>query len=241
MNGRDGLIEFYLQAGLGGLFGLRSTLRCGLDGCSSRSTSCGSGIRNDLAVVLKLVLAINHDHITRVETGADTDIVASGLGDRNHPNLHGVAARDNVDIRALRSALNRCGGNNDDIVLGVDEHMDVDELIREENVVVVRENGFELVRTRRRIDLVVDGGEFAVGNFGGVVAIVGLHGEHASATDFDNHLLKLILRQGEDDGNRLQLGDDEKSSGISGVHDVSDIHETQSYAAADRRRDAGIH
>ena len=186
MNGRDGLIEFYLQAGLGRTFpDCGPPCAAGWTDAPPAAPACGSGVRNDLAVVLKLVLAINHDHITRVETGADTDIVASGLGDRNHPNLHGVAARDNVGIRALRSALNRCGGNNDDIVLGVDEHMDVNELIREENVVVVRENSFELVRTRCRINLVVDGGEFAVGNLGGVVAIVGLDGKHASATDFD--------------------------------------------------------
>ena len=174
---------------------MRSILRGWLGGCSYRGTTGWSGVRNDLAVILKLVLAVNHNYVTRVETRADTYVVAGSLGDRNHPNLHSVATRYNVDVRALGSALDRGCGNNNYISLDIDEHVHVDELIREEDVVVVGEYGFELVRAGRGIDLVVDGGEFAVGNFGRVVAIVGLDGEQASATDFDQDLLKLVLRQ----------------------------------------------
>src|SRR4029077_1196448 len=47
-------------------------------------------------------------------------------------------------------------------------------------------------------------------------------------------------RQGEDNGNGLELGDHEKPGGIGGVHDVSHIDQTQSHAAADRGRNVSV-
>src|SRR5260370_4003000 len=54
------------------------------------------------------------------------------------------------------------------------------------------------------------------------------------------YLGKLILRQAEYDRHRLQLGDEQESVGVRGMHDVSDIDEAETDAAADRRGDARI-
>ena len=89
------------------------------------------------------------------------------MGDGNNADIHGIAAGNDVDVSALGPALEGRGPNDNQILFGVHEHVDVHELIREEDIVFIREDGFELVGPRSGIDLVVDGGQFAVGNLGG--------------------------------------------------------------------------
>ena len=72
----------------------------------------------------------------------------------------------------------------------------------------------------------------------GVVAIEGLDGELAAVAQLGVDLRKLVLRQGENHGDRLQLRDDEKTVLVGGVHDIADIDETQTDAAADGSSDA---
>ena len=73
-------------------------------------------------------------------------------------NFHGVAAFHDINVSALRTALNGGGGNDDQVLFDVDEQMNVHELIGKKNVVLVVENGFEFVGASGGIDLVVDRG-----------------------------------------------------------------------------------
>src|SRR5580765_5604796 len=118
--------------------------------------------------------------------------------------------------------------------------MHVDELIREEHTVLIGKDGFEFVSAGGGINLIVDRGKLAVGNLVGVIAVIGFDGKLAAASEFRQDLLKLVLRQGEDDGNGLELSNDEKPARVGGMHDVSHIDETQSHASADGSRDVGV-
>src|SRR5579863_9228808 len=185
-----------------GFFGAR-TARCPVwragwaTSLGGRLTSCPAtraaasrrGAGENLAAILQLVLPVNHDDISRVDPGTDTDIVASRLGQGNNVDIHGIAAGNNIDVSALGPALDGSGGYDNQILFRVHEHMHVHKLIREEDIVFIREDGFELVRTRSGIDLVVNGGQLAVGNLGEVVAVVGFDGKLAAAAKFDQHLL----------------------------------------------------
>src|ERR1700721_638020 len=183
-----------------------ATTRCR----ASRAAASWRGACDYLAAILKLVLTVNYDDIARVDPGTDPDIVAGSLSKGNNVDIHGIAAGNDIDVSALGPALDGSGGDDDQILFDVHEHVDVYELIREEDVVFIRESGFELVGARRGIDLVVDGSEFTVGNLGEVVAVVGLDGKLSAPARFDQNLLKLVLRQGENNRNRLKLRDHEK-------------------------------
>src|SRR5579863_6887604 len=186
----------------GGFFGTRSALCAvlgagwttglggGLTSCPAcRAAASWRGASEDLAAILKLVLPVNYDDISRVDPRTDTDIVAGSLGQGNNVDIHGIAAGNNIDVSALGPALDGSGGYDNQILFRVHEHMHVHKLIREEDIVFIREDGFELVRTRSGIDLVVNGGQLAVGNLGEVVAVVGFDGKLAAAAKFDQHLL----------------------------------------------------
>ena len=51
---------------------------------------------------------------------------------------------------------------------------------------------------------------------------------------------KVVFRQGEDDRDRLQLGDDQHGIGVGGMHDISRIDQPQADAATYRSGDMAI-
>ncbi len=96
-------------------------------------------------------------------------------------------------------------------MLGVDKKVDVDKLVGEKSVVGVGKNGFELVGAGRQVNLIVDGLEFSAGDFGGVVAVVGIDDKLNAGAELGVYLGKLILWQAENHRNRLELSDDQES------------------------------
>src|SRR5260370_42450838 len=66
----------------------------------------------DLTAVLQLVLAVNDHHIAGLNSGGDAHIVGGSLRWSDRPGLRHIARRDNVDVNALRPALD-CGGVSD--------------------------------------------------------------------------------------------------------------------------------
>jgi len=72
-------------------------------------------------------------------------------------------------------------------------------------------------------NLIVDGLEFSAGDFGDVVAVVGVDDKLGAGTEFGVHLGKLVLRQAENHRYRLELSDDKESVCIRGMHDVAGI------------------
>ena len=125
-------------------------------------------------------------------------------------------------------------------MLDVHEKVDVDKLIGEEGVVGIGKNGFELVGSSSRINLIVDGLQFSGGDFRGVVAVVSVDNELNAGIKFGIHFGKLILGQAEDYRYRLELRYDKKSIRVRSMHDISRIDETQPDTATDWRCNARI-
>ena len=74
---------------------------------------------------------------------------------------------------------------------------------------------------RGLIDLVVDEGERAFAEFGFVVAAEGENRQRALAVESPLTSGNASFRQGEDDRDRLDLGDDDEAGLVGGVHDVA--------------------
>ncbi len=148
-----------------------------------------------------------------MQTGAQANAVAGRLrnGDRIYfcgRFLGSRIFRSRIDVSALGPALNRRGGNNGEVVQRVNEQVDIHKLVRKERIISVGKHGLELVRPGGQVDLIVDGLEFSAGEFGSIVAVVGIHGELDPAMEFGVHLRKLILRQAENHRYRLELRND---------------------------------
>src|SRR2546427_10267115 len=101
----------------------RDSLRtCGAHGAAR----CRAGL--DLAAILQFVLAVNDHHIAGLNSGGDAYIVAGSLRRSDRPGLCHIARRDNVDVNALRPALNRGGWNYRRAALWVSQRMHVGEM-----------------------------------------------------------------------------------------------------------------
>ena len=104
----------------------------------------------------------------------------------------------------------------------------------------VVEDGLELRSAGGGVDLVVDGEQRAAGDLVRVGAVVGFDDELPAALHRLLHLRKLIFRQREDDGDGMDLRDDDEAGGVRGVDDVAGIDETQTDDAVDGRVDLGV-
>src|ERR1700676_4820049 len=128
----------------------------------------------NLAAVLQLVLAVNDHGVTRLESLADAHGVTRRKGQRDLLDFHGMVWQRQIDVGALRPALDGRRRNDGDVTFGVHQKMNIYELVGEENIVFVAEDGLQLIGTGGGVDLVVDGKELAGGNLVGVVAVVGV-------------------------------------------------------------------
>src|SRR5713101_2799121 len=214
-----------------------------------RASTCGiragRGAGIDLGAILQFVLAVYDHEVIGINAGAQADAVAGSLRDGDGINLCGVVLGnrvfgDGIDVSALRAALDSSGGNDGEIVLGIDQEVHIDKLIGEQCVVFVAEDGFELIRARGGIDLVVDGGELACGDLGRVVAVVGLNRKLRTGGELREDRRELILRKAENHRDGLELCDDEQTAHVGSVDNVAGVNEAQADASADRRSDAAI-
>src|SRR5712664_755310 len=199
---------------------------------------CCAGL--DLAAVLQFVLAVNDNHIAGLNSGGDAYIVAGSLRRSDRPSLRHIARRDNVDVNALRPALNRGGWNYRHAALGLHQQVHVDELVGEQFISFVFEDGFELVSARRGINLVVNGEELARGNFGGVVVIESLGGKLDASAKLSVNIGQLIFRKAEQNGNGLKLRDKAQTVLIVGMNNIARVHQAQADASRDGRSDAAV-
>ena len=194
--------------------------RGGVCGCAAAAVASSSHGGVDFAAVLKLVLAVNDDDVSCIDAAAQANTVAGGLSDANRTDFDGVIAAHGVDIRSLRSALDGWRGHDREIVLGVDEQVHVHKLIGKERIVAIVENGLQLVRAGGGIDLIVNGKKLAGGNFLCIIAVEGVDAKLNARAEFGADLGKLVLRQAEEDGDGLKLGDDQQAIRVVSVNDV---------------------
>jgi hypothetical protein len=110
--------------------------------CTIRAAR-GAGI--NFGAILQFVQAVYNHGVSGIQAGAQADTVASGLRDGHDSNLRGVVGIGGINVSSLGTALNGRGGNDGEVALGIDEKVDIDELIGEKSVVCVRKRGFEFV------------------------------------------------------------------------------------------------
>ena len=118
--------------------------------------------------------------------------------------------------------------------------MGIDELVREELVVLVGELRPELDGAAVGVDLVVQGEQIPGGQLPALLPVIGLHRQVGLHPEPVQQLRQIILRDGENHRDGLDLGDHRQPGGIGGVDDVARVHQAQPDAAADGRGDLGV-
>src|SRR5712692_4262161 len=187
------------------------------------------------------VEAVRDQRFAGGEAFAHRDALAFG-GTQLHGALgHGLVRPHDVDEKALRAALHGSGGNDDDVAQRIELHAHVDELVRKQRAVVIRELRLELHRAGGRIDLVVGRGERPFGESCLLLAVPYLHlnllaGLHALHDDRD-----AVLRHGEYHRDRLQLSDHDQTVRVARAYHIAGVNQAQTYTAADRGGDARVH
>src|ERR1700675_225229 len=99
----------------------------------------------DLAAVLQLVLAVHYDRVSWLDPAADSHGVPGGQRHRDHLYFHGIVWLRQIHVGALRPTLDRRRGHDSDVVLGVHQKMDIHELVGEQNIGFVSEDGLQLI------------------------------------------------------------------------------------------------
>ncbi len=225
MNGREGFICARRKR--------RPGLRCGAPAARAFS-------HLHLRAGLQLVDAFGHDGLARGKALGDGGRVSLREPHLDGARVDGLILFHDVDERGLRAALDRGVRHEDDALERVDEEPRVHELVRKEPVVGVREDGLELHRAGRRVDLVVHRRELTGLELVLEVAVERVDGQLPALAEAVAHRVELVLGQREDDGDGLNLREDDEPVRVRGVHHVAGVHEPEPGAAADGRRDARV-
>ena len=106
------------------------------------------------------------------QPGANLDAVAVGDAELDRADRDGAVGIDEIDERAGHAALDARRRHRGDVLVGVEQQPDVDELVRIERLRFVRKLRAQLDRAGGGIDLAVEGLQRAVGDLVGAAAIV---------------------------------------------------------------------
>jgi len=199
----------------------------------------GRAYRNNLSGAQPF-RAVHHHVLSGLKaTIQDRDLP---LGQRHLDRLHpGGCDALGVGVyrpykRSLQADLNGCRRHHYCVGPVFQHQVNVDELVGKERLVLVVEDGLQLVGSGGGVDLVVGGQQQAPGDLLHVAAVVGIHGHAFIRDQFVQHLGKLIFGQGKVDGDRLELIDNHQVGGIGG-DDVAGVHQAEADAAVDGRLD----
>src|SRR2546425_2276270 len=198
-------------------------------------------VRNlHFCAVAQAIAALDDHPLARRKAGLDRDAVAFGDADAHFAQLDRFVLFDDVDESSLPAAHDGRVRNERRPAPGIEQHANVDELIWKEARILVRELRLELDRARRGIDLVVDARERARGELLLLLAVVGLDRQLFARAYPLHQARQAVLRDGEDDRDRLQLRDDHEAVRVARAHDVARVDQAQAQAPGNRRSDARI-
>ena len=143
---------------------------------SVRRVVAGAGIaRLNLAAGLQLVLAVSDHHVPGIESAGNDRGVPLRQRNCHGARLDGLIRLDRINKCSLRTAQDRGRGHHCAVLARFKQQVRVDELVGPKLVVFVVEDRFQLRRSRRWIDLVIDGLQFARRQLGLIVAAVSFH------------------------------------------------------------------
>src|SRR5271156_5621857 len=214
-----------------------------MDGTGSRGIRLGIGRKKDLlgdgdrGTVLQLFKAAVGYHISHIQplyfrvrpfTYAWLDVMDVGL-----------AVLDQKDKRGVSVVLDRRGRNQDHVVEGFQEQAGIYKQIRKENAVFVVENGAQLQRAGGGVDLVVDALQFSRRQLGFFGAIVDIDRQGLAQAHLLLQCGHVVFRDGEDNGNRLQLADDYQRCGARSGGQVAGVDQAKTHTAVDGRSNVG--
>src|SRR5271154_3370363 len=154
--------------------------------------------------------------------------------------LVGCAVLNHVDKGYFSVMLDRVCRDQRHIVLRSHQQPRVDELVWKQYVLLVIKEGAKLYGTGRGIDLVVERRQFPGRDFRLLVAVVGIDRQFGAAAQLRQNLVKMILRQREDDRSGLNLRNHRERSAAARLNQVTRIDEAQADASSDRRSDVAV-
>src|SRR5512139_2791235 len=194
----------------------------------------------DLAAVREPYEAGGDHAFGRIETRADHRLRLILLLHSDRPYRDRVVILDDINKSAVRAPLNRAGRNHHDLLEGVDQQPDIDELPGPELQLGVGKFRLELHGAGRLIDLIVNDPEHAMIDHGIVVGSLRVDIER-SFVEGRVHLRKVLLRKIEQHRYRLQLRDhDYRRAGVGRAYIIAFIDHTDAGAAVDRRGDGRV-
>ena len=111
--------------------------------------------------------------------------------------MHSGIVVHHVDERALLAILHCHVGDDQLIGQGIHQQPYIDELLREERIVLVVENRLQLRGAGGIVDLVIHGHQRAGRQFFGIVAVIGIHRQMRTRPQLLRDLRKVVLGDGE--------------------------------------------
>ena len=165
---------------------------------------------------------------------------AIARADLHLAHRHRVVILDHIHIGAAGAGLDGRGRHQHGLGERIHDELHIDELIREQGVVPIRELRLELDGAGGGVDLVVDARDGPGGEQLAVLRIPGLHRQFGALPQAREHRRQLLLRDREHHADRLHLGDDDQPVGVRGLHEIADVDLLETGAARDRRRHMGV-
>jgi len=136
--------------------------------------------------------------------------------------------------------LDRCAGNQCDVIQRIDEQASIDELVWKKLVLRVGEYCLQLDGSGIGINLVVDARQRTGGQTSLLFPVVSFYGQLLARFYVLQNFWKIVFGYRENNRDRLQLGNDHQPVRVGSMHHIPDIDQAQSDASADRRGDAAI-
>jgi len=221
----------------------RSCCRIGLSAsCGHRPAPTWHGRRWDLdfRAFLQAIGAVDHHFVAGLQTAEHLNALALGDADLNGTGSDGVVGLDEINEGALFSALNGRRRNHQHIVQRGEQHPHVDELAGEKDVILVLERGPELDRARGGIHDVVDGLQRAAGQLGRDRPVEGIDWNRLARLHLFDDVGDVVLGQGEDDRDGMQLGQHHQAGGIAGRDIIALVDQAEADPAVHRRDNVAV-
>jgi hypothetical protein len=194
----------------------------------------------DLRSLAQPVGAVDHDSIVGLQPRCDLDLITVGDAGLNLLNADRIVRLDQEDEGSWGAVLDRRDGGGCRVVERAHQQPSVDELIGKELFVGIGESGAKLDRAGGRIDQVVDAFQGSRGDQLVVRTVVGGNNKLLSGSHFIPYVLDRVLRDDEDDGDRLNLGQHHEPGRVRRLDVVSRIDKAQANPSRDRRNDTTI-
>ena len=209
-------------------------------GGPERRARMGGRPAADLGAVAQTVGAVDDDLVADLQALRDLHPLAVARSQLDDPDLHGIVGLDEVDEGSRLAALDGGDRNHRRILDRVDQQPDVHELVGEQVLVLVVEDGAQTDRAGRGVDHVVMGVELADGELALLGAVEHPRLEEGPRLQPLAHRRQRILRNGEDHRDRLHLDDDADAGGVAHGHIVALVDQAQADASGQGRHDLRI-